>query len=56
MILGQVFYLVNSRFLLESCLSIRALVGNPLIPAAIAGVIVLQALFTYAPFMQHLRQ
>ena len=51
MIIGQAFYLVNSRFLLESCLSIRALVGNPLIPAAIGGVIVLQALFTYAPFM-----
>lgn len=47
MVLGQVFYLVNSRFLLESCLSIRALMGNPLIPAAIGGVIVLQALFTY---------
>ncbi|MGA7395705.1 MAG: cation transporting ATPase C-terminal domain-containing protein, partial [Terrimicrobiaceae bacterium] len=54
MIIGQVFYLVNSRFLFESCLSIRALVGNPLIPAAIGGVIVLQALFTYAPFMQHI--
>ena len=54
MILGQVFYLVNSRFLLESCLSIRALVGNPLIPAAIGGVIVLQALFTYAPFMHYI--
>jgi magnesium-transporting ATPase (P-type) len=54
MVLGQVFYLVNSRFLLESCLSIRALMGNPLIPAAIGGVIVLQALFTYAPFMHHI--
>ena len=28
--------------------------GNPLIPAAIAGVVVLQALFTYAPFMQQI--
>jgi magnesium-transporting ATPase (P-type) len=54
LILGQVFYLVNSRFLFESCLSIRALVGNPLIPAAIAGVVVLQALFNYAPFMQQI--
>jgi magnesium-transporting ATPase (P-type) len=54
LILGQVFYLVNSRFLFESCLSIRALVGNLLIPAAIAGVVVLQALFTYAPFMQQI--
>jgi magnesium-transporting ATPase (P-type) len=54
LILGQVFYLVNSRFLFESCLSVRALMGNPLIPAAIAGVVVLQALFTYAPFMQQI--
>jgi magnesium-transporting ATPase (P-type) len=54
LILGQVFYLVNSRFLFESCLSIRALTGNPLIPAAIAGVALLQALFTYAPFMQQI--
>ena len=51
MIIGQVFYLVNSRFLFESCLSIRALVGNPLVPAAIGGVAMLQLLFTYAPFM-----
>jgi magnesium-transporting ATPase (P-type) len=51
MILGQVFYLVNSRFLYESCLSFKALTGNWLIPASIVGVIVLQALFTYAPFM-----
>ena len=54
MILGQVFYLVNSRFLFESSLSIRALVGNPLVPAAIGGVVLLQALFTYAPFMHHI--
>ena len=54
MIIGQVFYLVNSRFLLESCFSFRALTGNPLIPAAIGGVIMLQALFTYAPFMHQI--
>ena len=54
MILGQVFYLVNSRFLFESSLSVRALLGNPLVPAAIGGVVLLQALFTYAPFMHHI--
>ncbi len=51
MIIGQAFYVVNSRFLFESSLSFKALTGNWLIPAAIGGVIVLQALFTYTPFM-----
>jgi magnesium-transporting ATPase (P-type) len=51
MIIGQVFYLVNSRYLFESCFSIKALTGNWLIPAAIGGVVVLQAIFTYVPFM-----
>ena len=51
MILGQVFYLVNSRFLFESCFTLKAFTGNWLIPAAIGGVAVLQALFTYTPFM-----
>jgi len=51
MIIGQVFYLINSRFLLESCFSIRALAGNKWIPISIGGVIVLQLLFVYAPFM-----
>jgi magnesium-transporting ATPase (P-type) len=51
MIIGQVFYLVNSRFLFESCLSLNALKGNILVPIAIAGVALLQSLFTYAPFM-----
>lgn len=51
MIMGQVFYLINSRFLLESCFSPRALTGNKWIPIAIGGVVVLQILFTYAPFM-----
>jgi magnesium-transporting ATPase (P-type) len=45
---------VNSRFLFESSLSIRALLGNPLVPAAIGGVVLLQALFTYAPFMHQI--
>jgi magnesium-transporting ATPase (P-type) len=51
MIMGQVFYLVNSRFLYESCFSLKAFAGNWLVPAAIGGVVVLQALFTYVPFM-----
>lgn len=54
LITGQIFYLLNSRFLLDSCFSWRALTGNKWIPISIATVIVLQLLFTYAPFMQYL--
>src|SRR5262249_21915776 len=52
MIIGQVFYLVNSRFLLDSCFTFRALSGNKWIPISIGAVPVLQYLFPYAPFMQ----
>ncbi len=52
MIIGQVFYLVNSRFLVDSCFTFRALSGNKWIPLSIGAVVVLQYLFTYAPFMQ----
>jgi magnesium-transporting ATPase (P-type) len=47
--LGQVFYLLNSRYLLESSLSLRAHTGNPYLWYGIGAVIVLQLLFTYAP-------
>jgi magnesium-transporting ATPase (P-type) len=46
--LGQVFYLLNSRYLLDSSLSVRAHLGNPYLWYGIAGVVVLQLLFTYA--------
>lgn len=51
MIIGQAFYLVNSRFLFKSSFSLQVLSGNWLIPASIAGVAVLQVAFTYVPFM-----
>ena len=47
--LGQVFYLLNSRYLLDSSLSLRAHMGNPYLWYGIAAVVVLQLLFTYAP-------
>ncbi|MCX5570384.1 cation-transporting P-type ATPase [Kaistia nematophila] len=47
--LGQIFYLLNSRYLLDSSLSVRAHLGNPYLWYGIAGVVVLQLLFTYAP-------
>jgi len=52
--IGQVFYLLNSRFLLESSLSLRAHLGNPYLPLGIGAVAVLQLLFTYAPPLQRL--
>lgn len=49
--LGQVFYLLNSRFLLDSSLSLKAHTGNKYLPFSVAAVVVLQILFTYAkPF------
>ncbi len=49
--IGQVFYLVNSRYLLDSSLSLKAHMGNRYLPYGILAVVVLQLLFTYtAPF------
>jgi magnesium-transporting ATPase (P-type) len=47
--LGQVFYLLNSRYLLDSSLSPSAHMGNPYLWYGIGAVVVLQLLFTYAP-------
>ncbi len=52
--IGQVFYLLNSRYLLDSSLSIKAHLGNRYLPFGIGAVVVLQILFTYAPPLQHL--
>ncbi|SCK16855.1 potassium and/or sodium efflux P-type ATPase [Variovorax sp. HW608] len=50
--LGQVFYLFNSRYLLDSSLSLRAHMDNPYVWWGVAGVVVLQLLLTYAPPLQ----
>ncbi len=52
--IGQVFYLLNSRFLLDSSLSLRAHLGNRYLPLGIGAVALLQLLFTYAPPLQRL--
>jgi magnesium-transporting ATPase (P-type) len=52
--LGQVFYLLNSRYLIDNALSIKAHLGNRYLPVGIGAVVVLQLLFTYAPPMQAL--
>jgi magnesium-transporting ATPase (P-type) len=51
---GQVFYLLNSRYLLENSLSFRVHLGNKYLPLGIGAVVMLQLLFTYAPPLQYL--
>jgi len=50
--IGQVFYLLNSRYLIDSPLSVTAHLGNRFLPLGIGAVAVLQLLFTYAPQLQ----
>ena len=51
MVIGQVFYLLNSRYKLDSSFSLKAHLGNKYLPLGIGAVIVLQFLFTYVrPF------
>src|SRR5262252_2964177 len=50
-IIGQVFYLLNSRYLLGSSLSLKAHKGNKHLLLGIVAVVILQLLFTYTtPF------
>ncbi|TCD48380.1 cation-transporting P-type ATPase [Chlorobium sp. N1] len=48
----EIFYLFSSRFFRRSVFTRRGLHGNPYVLAAAAVLLLLQALFTYAPFMQ----
>jgi magnesium-transporting ATPase (P-type) len=50
--IGQVFYLLNSRYLLDSSLSLKAHMGNRYLPLGIGAVVILQLIFTYAPPFQ----
>jgi magnesium-transporting ATPase (P-type) len=52
LVMFEVFYLLNSRFLIEPSWHPRVLLGNPYVPLAIGLVIGLQLLYTYAPLMQ----
>jgi calcium-translocating P-type ATPase len=54
--LGQVFYLLNSRYLLDSSLSIKSHLGNRYLFIGIGAVVLLQLAFTYAPPLQRLFQ
>jgi magnesium-transporting ATPase (P-type)/multidrug efflux pump subunit AcrA (membrane-fusion protein) len=54
LVIGQVFYLLNSRYKTDSSLSFSAHKGNRYLPLGIGAVIVLQLLFTYAPPFQRM--
>jgi magnesium-transporting ATPase (P-type) len=54
LVIGQVFYLLNSRYKLDSSLSLKAHLGNKYLTMVIAAVSVLQLRFTYAPLFQTL--
>lgn len=49
--LGQLAYLLNCRFLSSTSLTPRVLAGNRLVWVAAGALLVLQLVFTYAPFM-----
>jgi magnesium-transporting ATPase (P-type) len=53
LVIGQVFYLLNSRFKIDSSLSPMAHLGNRYLPMGIGAVVVLQLLYTYAPPLQY---
>jgi magnesium-transporting ATPase (P-type) len=50
--IGQIFYLLNSRYLLDSSISFTSHLGNKYLFYGIGAVVVLQLLFTYAPPLQ----
>ena len=54
LVIGQIFYLLNSRYKLDSSLSLKAHLGNKYLPLGIGAVVILQFLFTYVPIFQSL--
>lgn len=53
-VVAEMFYLINSRFILKPALSREGLTGNRYVTLAIASCIPLQLFFTYSPFMQNI--
>jgi magnesium-transporting ATPase (P-type) len=54
LVIGQIFYLLNSRYRIDSSISLKGHLGNKYLPLGIGAVVVLQLLFTYAPPLQAL--
>jgi magnesium-transporting ATPase (P-type) len=51
LVVGQIFYLFNSRFLRESSLRVEFLFANRVAWLTVGVLLVLQLIFVYAPFM-----
>jgi magnesium-transporting ATPase (P-type) len=54
LVVGELVYLFNSRFLLARSLSLQGLFGSRYALAAVAALVPLQLAFTYLPVMQRL--
>lgn len=54
LVMFEIFYLLNTRFLRTSVFTRKGFTGNRYIYIAIGSVIIAQLFFTYTPFMQHL--
>jgi magnesium-transporting ATPase (P-type) len=52
LVIGQIFYLLNSRYKIGSSLSLKEHLDNKYLPLGIGAVVILQLLFTYAPPLQ----
>ncbi|MCC5979482.1 MAG: cation-transporting P-type ATPase [Salinarimonas sp.] len=51
LVMGQIFYLLNTRFFTAPAYTAEGITGNRVVLIAIGICIALQLLFTYAPFM-----
>ena len=54
LVMGEIFYLFNCRYLLAPVLSREGMSGNRYVLIAIGVLLAVQALLTYVPFMQEL--
>ncbi len=54
LVMGEIFYLFNCRYLLAPAWSHEGPFGNRYALAAVALLLVVQAVFTYTPFMQQM--
>ena len=51
MVVMEIFYLFNVRYMHTASISWRGILGTPIVLAALAAVVAAQFAFTYAPFM-----
>ena len=52
LVVMEVFYLFSVRFLRTPSLTLRGIVGTPVVLVSVTAVVALQVMFTYAPFME----